>query len=171
MSAFTRRLLNFPAMAAIAASVCLLALTPVAADGVATGKPAPQLDLKLLNGKILTGRQLQGKVVVQMYWATWCPYCRADLPELQRLYQQQHSRGLEIVALSIDESEKTVREFWKGKNYTFPSAMRSNAFFEHYGRIGTTPTYFIIDREGIVRHRINGAPVPGVIGQLVEKLL
>jgi peroxiredoxin len=90
---------------------------------------------------------------------------------MQRLYQQHHARGLEIIALSIDESDKTVREFWKGKNYSFPSAMRSDEFFAHYGRIGTTPTYFIIDREGIVRQRINGAPEHGVIEQLVTKLL
>ncbi|MCX7154147.1 MAG: TlpA disulfide reductase family protein [Proteobacteria bacterium] len=141
------------------------------ASGIETGKRAPALDIKLLNGKILTATQLQGKVVVQMYWATWCPYCRADLAEMQRIYQQQQARGLEVVALSIDESDKTAREFWKGKNYSFPSAMRSDAIFEHYGRIGTTPTYFIIDREGVVRQRINGSPEPGTIAQLVASLL
>jgi thiol-disulfide isomerase/thioredoxin len=165
-----RRRLAIKAAAAAAGAAGLASVAPVLAD-VEIGKVAPALDLKLLNGKVLKGRQLQGKVVVQMYWATWCPYCRADLPEMQRVYQLHNARGLEIVALSIDESEKTARDFWKGKNYTFPSGMRSNEYFQHYGRIGTTPTYVIIDRSGIVRQRINGAPEPGVIEQLVVKLL
>ena len=86
------------------------------ASGFETGKRAPDLDIKLLNGK-------------------------------------------------------TTREFWKGKNHIFPSAMRSDATFPHYGRIVTTPTYFIIDREGVVRQRINGSPEPGAITQLVASLL
>jgi peroxiredoxin len=166
-----RRRLALQAVAAAAGGAALATLPPVTAAEIAIGKTAPELDLKLLNGKLLKGKQLQGKVVVQMYWATWCPYCRADLPEMQRVYQQLQPKGLEIIALSIDESEKTARDFWKGKNYTFPSAMRSNEYFQHYGRIGTTPTYVIIDRGGIVRQRINGAPEPGVIEQLVVKLL
>ena len=155
----------------VAAGAAFSGLGRALAGGIETGQRAPDLDIKLLNGKTLTAKQLQGKVVLQMYWATWCPYCRADLPEMQRLYQSLQSRGLEIVALSIDESDKTVREFWKGKNYSFPAAMRSDAIFKHYGRIATTPTYIFIDREGMVRQRINGSPEPGVIGQLVEKLL
>ena len=171
MSRFLRRRRFAHALGAIAASVISPGIAPAVAAVVETGKPVPELDLKLLNGKVLKDKQLHGKVVVQMYWATWCPYCRADLPEMQRIYQLQHAKGLEIIALSIDENEKTVRDFWRGKNYSFPSAMRSDAYFEHYGRIATTPTYFIIDREGILRQRINGAPEPGVIEQLVVKLL
>jgi thiol-disulfide isomerase/thioredoxin len=161
MSAAHRRL-ALRAVAAAAGAASLAAIAPAAAAGIEIGSAAPELDLRLLNGKVLKGKQLRGKVVVQMYWATWCPYCRADLPEMQRVYQQYNARGLEIVALSIDESEKTARDFWKGKHYTFPSGMRSNVYFQHYGRIGTTPTYVIIDR---------GAPEPGVIEQLVAKLL
>ncbi len=172
MNSFKGRRLAIKGLAAAgAAGAALGGIGQALASGVETGKRAPDLDIKLLNGKTLTAKQLQGKVVVQMYWATWCPYCRADLADMQRIYQQQQARGLEVVALSIDESDKTVREFWKGKNYSFPSAMRSDAIFEHYGRIATTPTYFIIDREGIVRQRINGSPEPGTIAQLVASLL
>lgn len=167
MNRFGHRRLAIQGIAAAAAAISGLGL----AAGVETGKHVPDLDIQLLNGKTLTAKQMQGKVVVQMYWATWCPYCRADLTDLQRIYQQQHARGLEIVALSIDESDKTVRDFWKGRHYSFPLAMRNDAIFEHYGRISTTPTYFIIDRGGIVRQRINGSPEPGAIAQLVRQLL
>ncbi len=170
MNIVKHRRLSLQGIAAAAlAGTCVTA--PAREQGVETGKHVPDLDLKLLNGKTLGAKQLQGKVVVQMYWATWCPYCRADLPEMQRIYLSLQAKGLEIIALSIDESDKTVREFWKSKNYSFPVAMRSNAYFERYGRIGTTPTYFIIDREGVLRQRINGAPEPGVIEQIVTKLI
>lgn len=171
MRARLKRRLFVNGIAAATAGAGMAALAPALAANIEAGQRAPALDIKLLNGKTLTAKQLQGKVVVHMYWATWCPYCRADLPEMQRIYQLLQPKGLEILALSIDENDKTVRDFWKGKNYSFPAAMRSNAYFEHYGRIGTTPTYLIVDREGILRQRINGAPEPGVIEQLVVKLL
>jgi cytochrome c biogenesis protein CcmG/thiol:disulfide interchange protein DsbE len=165
MSALARSLL-----VASVAGLALFVSAPVRAR-VDVDRPVPELDFKLLNGKTLKAADLHGKVVVQMYWATWCPYCRSDLPELQRLYEAYRSKGLEIVALSIDEEEKTVRDFWKDKHYSFPVGMRSDAIFDHYGRVSTTPTYYIVDRQGIVRHRFLGSPEPGVIEQLVLKLL
>jgi hypothetical protein len=52
-----------------------------------------------------------------------------------------------------------VREFWRKRGYSFPAAMRSDAFFERYGRVSTTPTFYIVDRQGLLRHRIAG-PIP-----------
>ena len=139
---------------AVALFICVCLGLPAAALEV--NQPAPELDVKLLNGRMLKARDLRGKVVVTMFWATWCPTCRTTLPELQRFYDDQHAKGLEIVALSIDENPKDVREFVKAKHLTLPVGMRTDPWFDRYGRVASTPTVFITDRQGIVRHRLAG---------------
>ena len=154
----------------LAACVGLLAGTPALA--LEPSQPAPELDAKLINGKTIKAKEFRGKVVVTMFWATWCPTCRASLPELQRFYNEQHAKGLEIVALSIDENPKDVREFVKAKQITLPVGMRTDPWFDHYGRVAATPTIFITDRKGIVRHRLAGTPTSAEkVEQLVLPLM
>jgi thiol-disulfide isomerase/thioredoxin len=142
-----------------------------AAQAIEIDEPAPELDVRLLSGRILKAKELRGKVVVNMIWATWSPAARMELPEIQRLYQELHAQGLEVVALSIDEKVAEVREFWRKRGYSFPVAMRSDAFFERYGRVSTTPTFYVVDRQGVLRHRIAGAIDPGKLKALLGPLL
>ena len=154
----------------LAACVGLLAGAP--AHALEPNQPAPELDVKLMNGRTLKAKDLRGKVVVTMFWATWCPTCRTSLPELQRFYNEKHAKGLEIVALSIDESPKDVREFVKAKHLTLPVGMRTDPWFDHYGRVAATPTIFITDRQGTVRHRLAGTHITAEkVEQLVLPLL
>jgi peroxiredoxin len=134
-------------------------------------KPAPEVDLRLLNGKVLRAKDLRGQVVVNVIWATWSPAARMELAEIQKLYAVQRSRGLEVVALSIDENVAEVREFWGHRQYSMPVGMRSDAFFEHYGRVSTTPMFYIVDRGGTLRHRIAGPIGPEKLAALVLPLL
>jgi thiol-disulfide isomerase/thioredoxin len=145
------------------AAVAAAAVLGTAASAVEVDQPAPELDIRLLNGKVMKAKSLRGKVVIKMIWATWSPAARMELPEVQKLYQAHHDEGLEVLALSIDENVGEVREFWRKRGYSLPVAMRSDAFFERYGRVSTTPTFYIVDRQGLLRHRIAG-PIP------IEKL-
>lgn len=115
------------------------------------GQMAPKLDTTLIDGKVLTRSQTEGKVVVQLFWATWCHICVGDLPDFQKLHETYKSRGLAIVAVSLDRDAGEVREFWREYGYTFPVAMRSDGMRRAYGRLVGTPTLFLIDRRGIVR--------------------
>lgn len=134
----------------------LLAASAFTARAADLDKPAPELDVRLLNGKLMRWKDLRGKVVVNMIWATWSPAARNELPDVQQVYDEYRARGLEVFALAIDERSNDVREFLRHKSYSFPIAMRSDAFFDHYGRASTTPMYYIVDRNGILRHRIAG---------------
>jgi len=142
-----------------------------AAGPVAVNAPAPVLDVRLINGKLVKARDLRGKVVVTIIWATWSPAARNELGELQRLYAADRGKGLEVLALSIDESIGEVREYWRAHGYTMPVAMRSDAFFDHYGRVTTTPMYYIVDRQGILRHRVAGPVAPDKLEVLLKPLL
>lgn len=120
---------------------------------VQVNRPAPKVDTELLNGKVLSVRDLAGKVVLTVFWATWCPTCVKEMPELQRLYDAYRSRGLEIVALSLDVDAEEAGDFWKEKGYTFPVAMRTGAVKQAWGPVPATPQIVLTDRSGVVRFK------------------
>jgi thiol-disulfide isomerase/thioredoxin len=153
------------------AAVAVAATLATAASAVEIDQPAPELDLRLLSGKVLKAKDLRGKVVISMVWATWSLAARMELPELERLYQAQREKGLEVVALSIDENVGDVQRFWRKRGYTLPVGMRSDEFFEHYGRASTTPMFYVVDRQGVLRHRIAGPVSQEKLEQLLTPLL
>jgi thiol-disulfide isomerase/thioredoxin len=97
---------------AIPAVLGLFAVVAHAGD-LQVGQTAPRLDTELADGRILPARHLEGKVVLQYFWATWCPICRDHLPQLQKLYEAYKPRGLEIIAQSLDDDRSVVVEFWR----------------------------------------------------------
>ncbi|GAB4481952.1 MAG: hypothetical protein OHK0018_13440 [Erythrobacter tepidarius] len=121
------------------------------------GRHVQHPEYVLLDGKTLPANRTTGKVVMVVFWATWCPVCVHELPEMQRLYEAYRKKGLEIVALSLDEDAETVREFWRKAQLRFPVAMRSAAARQAFGPIRATPTTVIVDRAGVVReHHLGG---------------
>jgi cytochrome c biogenesis protein CcmG, thiol:disulfide interchange protein DsbE len=154
---------------AVVATAC--ATGAHAAQVAQVDRPAPELDVRLLSGKLLKAKELRGKVVMNVIWATWSPAARMELPEVQRLYRALRDKGLEVVALSIDENPGEVREFWRKRAYSFPVAMRSDAFFNHYGRVSTTPMFYIVDRQGTLRYRVAGTVGPEKLEALLKPLL
>jgi len=155
--------------AAIIAASC--ATAAYAGDIAQIDRAAPELDVRLLSGKLLKAKELRGKVVVNVIWATWSPAARMELREVQRVYRELRDKGLEVVALSIDENPGEVREFWRKREYSFPVAMRSDAFFDHYGRVSTTPMFYIVDRQGTLRHCFAGTIGTEKLEALLKPLL
>lgn len=84
-------------------------------------KTLPDFQLADLSGKTWTTKSLNGKVVLINLWATWCGPCNAELPQLQKLYEQAKNRSdLQILTFNIDEDLGLVEPFMKEKGYTFP---------------------------------------------------
>jgi peroxiredoxin len=125
-----------------------LAQTAAALD---EGKPAPAVEARLLDGKPFKLNDYAGKVVVLHYWATWCAPCRKEMPALETFYENHRAQGLEILAISVDDTadEAKVREVMR--QFTFPAAMARDVQASGYGRIWRIPLTFVIDRHGILR--------------------
>jgi thiol-disulfide isomerase/thioredoxin len=84
-------------------------------------KTLPTFELADLSGKTWSAKSLNGKVVLINLWATWCGPCNAELPQLQKLYQQAKGRSdIQILTFNIDEDLGLVEPFMKEKGYTFP---------------------------------------------------
>ncbi|MSQ57866.1 MAG: TlpA family protein disulfide reductase [Limnohabitans sp.] len=78
-------------------------------------------ELTLLNGEVLKPEQTQGKLVVMYWWASWCPFCTLQSPEIRKLHAQYQSKGLFVLGLSIDKEAQLAKSYLQKKNYRFAS--------------------------------------------------
>lgn len=134
-------------------------------------RPLPPFAATQLNGQPLDMHALRGKVVLVNFWATWCPYCRHEMPAMQKFYLDYRQRGFEIVALSIDDDPAKVIAFMREEGYAFPVAMSDASRDSVFGKVTTVPTSFLIDKQGRIRKRISGQVYYARLEDLVEPLL
>lgn len=134
------------------------------------GRPAP-VRYTTLDGRSLSLEDLRGKVVLVNFWATWCPYCRHEMPAMERFYRDYRDRGFEIIAFSVDDGPLPVVAFMREKGYTFPAAMADVAIQQAFGGVSRLPTSYILDTEGRLRHKVHGQVHYGRMKDLVEPLL
>ena len=151
--------------------VAALAISAAAQAQLKQGQPVPAFETRLLDGKALGAEALKGKAVLVVFWATWCPTCQKELPQLQALYEKHRDKGFEILALSIDADRFTVEEFWKDHDYRFPVAMRAPAHVQVFGPIKAIPALYLIDRRGVLRMtRVGGISQAQLEAQLLPLL-
>ncbi|MHB1677287.1 MAG: peroxiredoxin family protein [Sulfuriferula sp.] len=134
-------------------------------------RPVNNVTVQLSSGQILPLASLRGKVVVVSFWATWCPYCRHELPSLQSFYSDWHDKGVEVLALSIEDDPKLVARFMRQHGYTFPTALANAATQHAFGGVKKVPVSYIIDKHGAIRYEINGQVYYGRLEKLITPLL
>lgn len=101
-----------------------------------------------LQGKQVAFESLKGKVIFLNIWATWCPPCIAEMPNIQKLYDKVGSDNIAFVMLSVDEGGmEKVKKFIDKKKYTFPVYMPAGQFPQEFYS-NAIPTTFIISPEG-----------------------
>jgi thiol-disulfide isomerase/thioredoxin len=99
-----------------------------------------------------------GKVVLINFWATWCPPCIYEMPELMQLRQQFADTPFEILAINVAEKKYRVQKFTKTIGLTLPVLLDSDSeAFTDWG-VKTLPTSFLVDARGKTRYRIRGNP-------------
>lgn len=121
------------------------------------GKTAPAFELKDLSGARVRLAEVRGKVVLLNFWAEWCGPCRAEMPFMESLYKAFKDKGLVVLAVSVDRSEKEVKAFVSDKKLTFKVLMDKDkeVSFDQYGVIGL-PTTFLIDKKGVIAEKFIG---------------
>jgi thiol-disulfide isomerase/thioredoxin len=115
-------------------------------------EPAPKLVIHDLAGKITSMDDLKGKVVLVNFWATWCPPCRAEIPALIKL-QEENGDKLQIIGISEDDDIEDVHNFVQKTKINYPVVMATPEIIQAYGGVAALPTTFIVDTEGRIVQR------------------
>jgi len=119
--------------------------TNLSADGFK--KANYNIPLLSVDGDAFTMQEFKGKTIFLNFWATWCPPCIAEMPNIQSLYEDVNSDSIEFVMLSLDEDHSKAKKYLAKKEFTFP------VYFLNGAKPGTysstvVPTTYIISPEG-----------------------
>lgn len=136
------------------------------------GEQAPAFSLKDNDGNTITLESLKGKVVVLNFWATWCPPCRAEIPDFKKVYAEYKDKDVEIIGVSLDHKGwDVITPFLKKWEINYSVVLGGAKIARDYGNIRSIPTTFIIDRDGKVVDEHVGAMSEAVLVKSFEKLL
>jgi len=129
-------------------------------SGAQTNYPqAPDFTVTDLNGKTLTLPQFRGKVLFLNFWASWCPPCRAEIPDFIDVTREFGSKGLAVVGISLDTKEKSaivgfVKDFKINYSVVLESKGETEKLLNDFKPGQFIPTTFIIDKQGRIRDKI-----------------
>jgi cytochrome c biogenesis protein CcmG/thiol:disulfide interchange protein DsbE len=149
--------------------------------GLAVGQPAPELtgvndgqpvSLTDLDGNPITLAALRGHAVWINFWASWCPPCQQETPVLRDVYDAHKADGLELVAISVQESTPDdVRAYVQRYGLDFTVGFDATSAIFHTYDAYVLPTQVFIDRDGIVRNVTLGAVSRDQVEQILAPLL
>jgi len=136
-------------------------------EGLNIGDKAPDFTLEDTAGhKVnLQDTVKAGKATLLVFWATWCPYCTEEIPDLIKLNNDYSSKGLKILAVDIGENRKKAASFAtaQGINYTV-LLDTENRVAEQYGIMGI-PANVLIDKDGVIKYRGTKPPAENLLPQ------
>ncbi len=117
---------------------------------------APPFLLHDISGKIVSTADWKGKVVILNFWATWCPPCREEIPELVQLQAHYKDKLLIVGASEDDDGPQRVLQFAQRYGMNYPIVMATRELIDNYGGVPALPTSFIIDPQGRVMTKHTG---------------
>ncbi|MFM8320672.1 MAG: redoxin domain-containing protein [Chloroflexota bacterium] len=139
-----------------------------------TGFLAPEFTLNDLDGQPVELAGLRGKAVLVNVWASWCGPCRAEMPAMQRVYQDYRERGLVILGVNAanQDNPDQARSFIAEQGLTFPILLDERGQVSELYAVRSLPTSFFIDPQGMIQEVIIGGPMSEALLRIrVEALL
>ena len=142
--------------------------------------PAIDFELKDQYGKTHKLSDYKGKVVFLNFWATWCPPCKMEMPDIQKIYEKYEKQGekSEVVVLSVaapntqDEKDiEGIKAFLEENGYTYPVLMDDGGYTFGAYRISSLPTTFMIDKEGNVFGYVQGGLTQEAMESIIEQTI
>jgi len=141
----------------------------------AVGKPFQLEFTDAISGSTISMNSLKGKVVVLDFWATWCGPCVAEMPEMKRLYEKFHGKGVEFLGISLDQGKDqggldALKKFVKEKEIPWPQYYQGKGWQSEFSGswgINSIPAMFVVDQDG----KLFSVEARGKLEQIIPDLL
>ncbi len=157
MASFTRR--------TVLAGACLSGI----AAAIDTREPAPNWWAKTLDGDKLTKDSTKGQPVLLQFWTTWCPYCRRDQDAVESIVADFKEKGLVVLAVNVAESKKKVKQYLDQSPRSCKIVLTEDTNLVAIYAAQAFPVYVLIDGDGYIAGRQNGAAGEDALRALLKK--
>ena len=154
------------------AAVFVFVLVALSQSASGQDVKAPPFTLKSIEGRTVRLSDYRGKVVLINFWATWCPPCRAEMPDLVKLQREYGKDGLQIIGVTYQPERRAhVRRFTRRLKVNYPIVLGTPETKAGFSRDETLPLTVIIDRDGTIRGAIAGILLPEEFNLQIKPLL
>ncbi|EGA89248.1 cytochrome c biogenesis protein [Planococcus donghaensis MPA1U2] len=143
-------------------------------EGLAKGEKAPDFQLTTLDGEVVRLSDYQGQKVILNFWATWCPPCRAEMPHMQKYFEEQaEEANVVILAVNLTTEDKGLKKI---EDFVEEFGLEFSIPMDEKGAVGSTyqtvsiPTSYIIDTKGRIQNKIVGPMDEPMMEQLVKEM-
>lgn len=135
-----------------------------------TGSLLALPEIPLLSGTVFRPAQAEGKILVLYWWASTCPFCTLQSPEMQKLWNQHQSRGLQLLTLSVDKKPQDAQAYLQKKGYTFPAGFVTPEIQRLLPKPRGLPVTLVRGRDGRILQAEKGQMFPEEVEQLARWL-
>jgi cytochrome c biogenesis protein CcmG, thiol:disulfide interchange protein DsbE len=158
-------------MKAFPASVFLLLVSVAVFPQASTHDMAAAFSEKdMATGETVSLERYRGQVVMLNFWGPWCPPCRAEVPDFEKM-QAAYRGKLVVIGAAVFSSDASVERFYKDYRINYPMIWGSYDLMDKYGKVSAIPTTIIIDRKGRIAERVVGSRTREQYEQMVRPLL
>jgi len=133
---------------------------------------APEFTAVSLDGKTVASTKLAGKAYIVNFFASWCPPCRAEIPDMVLLQKKYESKGFTFIGVAVNENEPSMRAFITKNGISYPVVMVEERLIKAFSRyieggIRAIPTSFVVNSSGRITQVITG----GRSKEVFEKII
>ena len=126
--------------------------------GTAIGDIAPDFDLAKVDGGNVSFKGLEGSPAVLVFWTAWCPVCKEEAPQVNKLAAEFEAKGVKVIGINIGESDARVAEGIKDFGIKYTVARDKDTSVSRNYKVVGTPTVVFLDKKGVVQYFGNEVP-------------
>jgi cytochrome c biogenesis protein CcmG/thiol:disulfide interchange protein DsbE len=175
---FTQRIILYILLLIAGAAWTALSMDPLIGSAKApapqSGFAAPDFTLNTPTGETYTLSELKGNAVLVNLWATWCPPCRAEMPAIQKIYDEYRQEGLIVLAINMTSQDNAlnITTFVAQFSLDFPILLDETGEVAAAYQLRSLPSSYFIDRAGIISEIVIGGPMSeALLRTRIEKIL